>query len=191
MKISVIMTKVTNNTTTNSMCKLFDGTASLAPSESQIWLIDTLAPLYTDSKKSLHPALLPDKAFKSSWLGVNAEWHSTSFLLFQNELMDDLWDGNTQTSGQRLGNSFSVGLFLLIQIISSREREKEKEKAQLWKKNEQLSSQLWGAEMRRAVTVADGHTNVRGATRQITGQSQPWQECVWLEWPVLGVYCVQ
>lgn len=108
------------------MCKWFDVTASLAPSESQICLIDKLAPFHTDSKKSLHPALLPDKAFKSSWLRVNAEWHSTSFLLFQNELMDDLWDGNTQTSGQRLGNSFSVGLFFLIKIISSRERERNR-----------------------------------------------------------------
>lgn len=116
------------------MCKWFDGTASLAPSESQIGLIDRLAPFYTDSKKSLHPALLPDKAFKSSWLRVNAEWHSTSFLLFQNELMDDLWDGNTQTSSQGLGNSFSVGLFLLIKIISSRERERKRESTALRKK---------------------------------------------------------
>lgn len=117
------------------MCKWFDGTACLAPSESQIWMLDKLAPFYTDSKKSLHPALLPDKAFKSSWLRVNAEWHSTSFLLFQNELMDDLWDGNTQTSGQRLGNSFSVGLFLLIKIISSRERERKRESTALRKIN--------------------------------------------------------
>lgn len=45
--------------------------------------------------------------------------------------------------------------------------------------------------MQRAVTVANGHTNVREATRQVKGQSPPWQECVWLEWPVLGVCCVQ
>lgn len=123
-----------SDNTTSSICKLFDRTASLGPSESQIWQTDKLAPFYTDSKKSLHPALLPDKAFKSSWLRVNAEWHSTSFLLFQNELMDDLWDGNTQTSGQRLGNSFSVGPFLLIKIISSRERERKRGSTALKKK---------------------------------------------------------
>lgn len=33
-----------------------------------------------------------DKAFESSWLRVNAEWHSTTLLLFQNELMDYLFD---------------------------------------------------------------------------------------------------
>lgn len=35
--------------------------------------------------------LLPDKALESSGLRVNAERHSTSLLLLQNELMDDLW----------------------------------------------------------------------------------------------------
>lgn len=41
----------------------------------------------------LRRVVLPDKAFESSWLGVDAERYSTPLLLFQNELMDDLCGG--------------------------------------------------------------------------------------------------
>lgn len=49
---------------------------------------------------SLSQVLLPDKAFESSRLRVNAERHSTPLLLFQNELMDDLCGARRQTSAQ-------------------------------------------------------------------------------------------
>lgn len=42
---------------------------------------------------------LPNKALKSSRLRVDAERHSVSFLLFQNELVDDFCTG--QSTGFR------------------------------------------------------------------------------------------
>lgn len=41
--------------------------------------------------KSEFKSCVPDEAFKSSRLRVDAERDSTPFLLLQNELMDDLW----------------------------------------------------------------------------------------------------
>lgn len=44
----------------------------------------------TKFSPTLQSAPLPDKAFEGGRLRVYAEWHPTSFLLLQDELVDDL-----------------------------------------------------------------------------------------------------
>lgn len=58
----------------------------------------------------LRSALLPDKAFKGGRLRVYAEWHPTSFLLLQDELVDDLCErrDDRQSSRDLRRDSYSL-----------------------------------------------------------------------------------